>query len=132
MVWRAPGVVASGASQPPAGLASSRRQRCRCGLRVPNKSIEYGVFYTSKFFLKHIHTVYTTKVSIGQVTQYSVSLKRTHEKFSASRPPELSMIPGLNNEQIVKGLPEREFYGLSNGTFGFQIPTLVVEIFAFF
>ena len=73
-----------------------------------------------------------TKVSIGQVTQYSVSLKRTHEKFSASRPPGLLMIPGLNNEQIVKGLPEREFYGLSNGTFGFQIPTLVVEIFAFF
>ena len=73
-----------------------------------------------------------SKVSIGQVAQYSVSLKRTHEKFSASRPPELLMIPGLKNEQIVKGLPEREFYGLSNGTFGFQIPTLVVEIFAFF
>ena len=42
------------------------------------------------------------------------------------------MIPGLKNEQIVKGLPEREFYGLSNGTFGFQIPILVVDIFAFF
>ena len=72
------------------------------------------------------------KVSIVQVAQYSVSLKRTHEKFAASRPPELLMLPGLNNEQIVKGLPEREFYGLSNGIFGFQIPTLVVEIFAFF
>ena len=34
VVWRAPGVVASGASQPTAGLASSRRRRRRSGLRV--------------------------------------------------------------------------------------------------
>ena len=95
-------------------------------------SVSQFSLYMHFFKLKMVRPLVFHKVSIVQVAQYSVSLKRTHEKFSASRPPELLMIPGLKNEQIVKGLPEREFYGLSNGTFGFHIPTLVVEIFAFF
>ena len=36
------------------------------------------------------------------------------------------------NGQIVYVLSERKFCRLSNGTFEFFVPTLVVEIFAFF
>ena len=58
---RAPGVVASEASQPPAGLARSRRRRRRRGLRV------ISILLPNKYCLPTAHNFRVIDITLGSI-----------------------------------------------------------------